>query len=119
MALAINTAQPIIKALVENGKVVRAYLGISIMDEKVAAAYGYTAQADGVLVFDVQRDGPADRAGMRRGDIIVKVDGKDVKSVADLREILDALAVGSKVTVELNRDGRRVTANPVAAEMPN
>ncbi len=119
-AIPINSAQPILQSLVEKGKVIRAYLGVGIVDKNSAARYGYVLGVDqGSYVVRVEANGPADRVGIRKGDVIVKIDGTDIGSVADLRAVLDNLPVGRKITVTIIRDGETVTVNPVLAEMPS
>lgn len=119
-AIPINSVRPILQSLVEKGKVSRAYLGVGILDSKSAARYGYFLDIDqGVYVARVERDGPAFRANIREGDVILKVNGAKVNSVADLRTALDNIPVGSQVDLEILRDGRKLTVRPLLEEMPN
>lgn len=119
-AIPINAARPILDALVKDGKVVRAYLGIGILDRASAQRYGYLWQiTEGVYVTRVEKDGPADQAGMVQGDIIVKINDTEVNSVADLRSILDNVPVGSKVRIVIMRDGHKRTVNPLVTAMQN
>ncbi|XEQ92864.1 Putative serine protease HtrA [Sporomusa carbonis] len=119
-AIPINSARPILQSLVENGKVVRAYLGVGILDRESALRNGYDLEFDhGVYIARVEKNGPAYQAGIQEGDIIVKINGVDVNSVADLRSALDSIPVGSKVDVVIIRNGRTLTVSPVVKEMPN
>lgn len=117
-SIPINSARPILQQLVDNGKVSRAYLGVGVLDSSTAARYGVDVE-HGLLVANLENDGPAYRAGIRQGDIISKVNGADVNSLADLRAILDSLAIGSKVDVVILRQGRTMTMSPVVTEMQN
>lgn len=119
-SIPINSARPILQSLIEKGKVVRAYLGIAILDANSAARYGYDASIDhGVLVARVEKGGPADQAGIHEGDVIVKLNQDTVNTVADLRSSLDNIAIDSKVNIVVLRDGREKTISPVVKEMPN
>lgn len=119
-AIPINSARPILDALVKDGKVVRAYLGIGILDHATAMRNGYFWQfAEGVYVTRVEKGGPADLSGMEQGDIIINVNDTAVNSVADLRAVLDNIPVGSKVKITVMRDGRKRTISPVVTAMPN
>lgn len=119
-AIPINSARPILLSLVEKGKVIRAYLGVGLLDRNSAARYGYDLEIDHVVyVVRVEKDGPADKVGIQEGDIIVKINGTDVNSVADLRTTLDSISVGSKVGVVIVRNGKEQTVSPTVTEMPN
>jgi serine protease Do len=119
-AIPINSARPILQELVDKGKVIRAYLGISVLDRNSAAQNGYRLNIDnGVYVFGVSKDGPADKANIVKGDIIVKINKTDINSVADLRAILDNVPVGSKIEIVIIRDDRTLTVYPTVQEMPN
>lgn len=119
-AIPINSARPILQSLVEKGKVVRAYLGVGILDRASALRMGYDLQIDqGVYIARVDKNGPAYQAGMQEGDIITKINGTEVNSVADLRSILDNIPVGSTVNIEIKRNGETLTMSPVVQEMPS
>ncbi|MCX7971188.1 MAG: trypsin-like peptidase domain-containing protein [Negativicutes bacterium] len=118
-AIPINTVKPIMQALIENGKISRSYLGVSIIDRRVAQQMGWDwGDTDGVLVLRVQRDSPAYKAGMHKGDIIVKVGDKDVRTVSEVRTAVSAAPVGSTVPVVVDREGMKITLNVTMEEMP-
>jgi serine protease Do len=118
-AIPINMAQRIMKSLISEGKVTRGYLGIRIQDvnEKLARAMKL-AQDTGVLVSEVTAPGPADKAGMKAGDVIVKLDGQPVDDVADLRNRVASMAPGTEVTVDILRDGVSRTLTIQLTEAP-
>ncbi|EAX48392.1 peptidase S1 and S6, chymotrypsin/Hap [Thermosinus carboxydivorans Nor1] len=118
-AIPINTARPILQSIIDKGRVIRAYLGVGVLDKNSAARYGYELTIDqGVYVARVERSGPAGKAGIREGDVILKVAGAEVNSVADLRAVLDNQAVGSRVDVVILRGDQTRTISVLLEEMP-
>lgn len=82
----INTARPILQSIIDKGRVARAYLGVGVLDKNTAAHYGYDLDLDkGAYIARISQNGPAAKAGLREGDIILKVAGIETNSVADLR----------------------------------
>ena len=118
-SIPINTARPIIQSIVDKGRVIRSYLGVGAMDKATAARYGYELNLEkGVYIANTVRSGPAAKAGIRQGDIVLKVGEAETNSVADLRAALDAIPVGTRVDVLISRDGRQQTINVLLEEMP-
>lgn len=118
-AIPINAARPIFQSLIEKGKVIRAYLGVGLVDRSLAERNGYRAQFDrGILVVRVEKNGPAYHAGIQEGDIILKINGTDVNSIADLRSILENIPIGNTLSVVIINNGRTRTVTPVVSEMP-
>ena len=89
----------------KSGKVSRGRIGVSIQDvsSQLADSFGL-AKPVGALVNSVEKGGPADKAGVEAGDIILKFDGKTVNSSADLPRIVGATKPGTKVTAEELRE---------------
>lgn len=120
LSIPINTARPILQSIIEKGRVIRAYLGVGVLDKATAARYGYRLELDkGVYLAQITPGGPAVKAGLREGDIILKVAGIATNSVAELRAAIDAQAVGSKVDVVISRDGQTSTVKVTLEEMPS
>ena len=118
-AIPINTVKAIVEELMNKGYVARPYLGVTIFDKPTAARYGYQLSIDkGVYVFQVAIDSPAGRANFQRGDIILSIDGKEVNSVADVRNEVAAHKVGDKVKVLIDREGRQENIDVTLDEMP-
>lgn len=118
-AIPVNTARPILQSLIDKGRVVRAYLGVGILDPSSAAKYGYELNIDhGVYVVRISPGGPAAKAGIREGEVILKVAGVDTNSVADLRSTVDAQAIGSRIDVVVTRNGQTRTVNILLEELP-
>ena len=118
-AIPINTVQQIIDQLLDKGYVVRPYLGVGVFDKESALRAGYELNVDkGVYVANMTLGGPADKAGLRRGDIILTIDGMETNTVADLRAAVAKKNVGDKVDVEIERDGSKETIRVTLEEMP-
>jgi len=107
-AIPSNMARSVVTSLIAHGPVTRGYIGVIIqdMDAGLAASFGYK-NLHGALVSDVSSSGPADRAGIRRGDIITSFAGRAIVNVTQLRGLVADAVPGSRIPVEVFRDGRR------------
>lgn len=105
-AIPINMAHEIMTQLVAHGEVSRGQLGITAQDltPELAQAFGLKQQR-GTVVAAVAKDSPAERAGVRVGDVIVGVNGRRVESAADVRNRIGLLRVGERVALEMLRNG--------------
>ncbi|HYA40134.1 MAG TPA: Do family serine endopeptidase [Syntrophobacteraceae bacterium] len=105
-ATPINMALRVAKQLISGGRVKRGYLGLTIrnLTPELANSFG-AGDAKGVLVANVLKDGPSERAGIRRGDIIVACDGKPVDDPDTFRNELAAVPIGQSVALTVLRDG--------------
>ena len=105
-AIPIDEATRVADQLRTNGRVIRGRIGVGIaqVSKEVAESIGLGAPR-GALVNSVEKDGPADKAGVEAGDIIVKVDGKAVEKSADLPRIVGGIKPGAKATVQVFRRG--------------
>lgn len=117
-ALSINEVKPILEELISKGHVSRPYLGVTInsnyqVDEDTAEKYEIPM---GIQIADVVKGGPADKAGLRTGDIIYKVDDTLIQSFEDLSDIIDNSQVGDQLRVLANRNGEKITANVTLTE---
>jgi serine protease Do len=117
-AVPSNMAKSIIAQLKEKGKVTRGWIGVSvqIVTAEIAQSFGLK-EAKGALVSEVSAGGPADAAGMKRGDIIVSFDGKEISKMSDLPIIVAGTPVGKTVPVTVIREGKELTLNIKIAEM--
>ena len=118
-AIPINEAKPILKELAEKGRVVRPYLGVSLLDQTLAKRLGFDLDLrGGLFVVKMFQDGPAYRGGIRPNDIIVKFNGTKVDSVAALRDALGKCQVGQQVPVTILRGDEEVNKTVTLTEMP-
>jgi serine protease Do len=119
-AIPFNTAKPIIQSLIEKGRVVRPYLGVVAFDKASAQRYGYQLNIDkGLYVFRIVPRSPADRAGIRVADIVLKLAGQETNSLAELRSIIEAQGVGATVPVVILRNGEQFSVQTQLSEVPN
>jgi len=116
-AVPVNTLKQILPQLRDKGKVTRGFLGINIVnvDSDRAAAFGLKSE-EGAFVEQVESGKPADKAGVKPGDTIVKVDSVPVKDTRDLIGYVSGKAPGSKVQLEVMRDGKPQTLTANLAE---
>ena len=106
-AIPVNMAKEVIPQLRKAGHVTRGWLGVTIqaMNEQLAASFGLD-KVRGALVNEVVKDSPADRAGLKRGDIVIGYDGQDVEEMNDLPRLVAVTAVGKTVKVRIFREGK-------------
>ncbi|MEO8666399.1 MAG: Do family serine endopeptidase [Ignavibacteria bacterium] len=108
-AIPINLAKNVASELMKNGKVSRGYIGVTIKDVDIKEAKGLgLSKAQGVLVQDVIAGGAGDEAGLRSGDVILSVAGKDVNAANELQTIIGSHHPGDQVSLKVYRDGSTV-----------
>ena len=110
-AVPVDMAASVMKSLIETGTVSRGFLGVNAdpITSDVAEQVGLPKDTKGVIVTDTTPDGPADKAGVRRRDVILRVNGRQTSSFDDLRLMISQLSPGTKATLEISRDGKPVT----------
>jgi serine protease Do len=106
-AIPINMAKAVLPQLEEKGKVTRGWLGVAIqpVTPELAQSFGVTGEK-GALVADVTKESPADKAGLKSGDIIMEYDGKQVMEMNSLPRYVAATPVGKKVKLKFLRNGK-------------
>ena len=118
-AIPINTARWVAGLLIKEGRIKRAYLGIKGLNRKLnrvdARRHGID-QEYGVEVHEVPSDEPAYRSGIRRGDVIVSINGNSVQSVDDIHRYLTRVEAGAILKIEVLRNGEKLEVNAVARE---
>ncbi|GAG60293.1 unnamed protein product, partial [marine sediment metagenome] len=118
-AIPINIAKRNIDDLINLGKVRRSWLGVYIQEvtPEIAEQFDLT-EAKGVLVGDVIEDSPAEEAGIKRGDIIVKVNDEEVNFPEELQDKIRDIDIGKKANIEVVRDGKTINFIVKIGEMP-
>jgi serine protease Do len=111
-AIPTNMAKAVMNSLIKEGKVIRGWLGVSIEHFDLK-------EKKGALVAEVVEDSPAEKAGVERGDVIIKYDGKLVEDPDHLRNMVAATLPGSKVEVVVSRDGKGKDIVIKIAEIPS
>jgi serine protease Do len=118
-AVPSTMARPIAQELMAHGKVKRPYLGITMQEMSQDMAKALGAPGKGVLVQGLSKGAPAEKTGVRRGDVILSVDGKPVKDGHEVQRQVLSHRIGDNIALELWRDGKRVTLQMKAAELPD
>jgi len=124
-SIPINTAQRIAQQLIANGKVEHPFLGIQMVTltpelkeniNKNPNSDLTIDQSKGVLIARVMRNSPADKAGLRAGDVIHKINGESIKEAEDVQKVVQMTPIGDNLTLELRRDRKNleVTVQPGA-----
>jgi serine protease Do len=119
-AIPSSLARPVIEQLKEHGKVERGWLGVQVQEvtPEIAKSLGLP-KAEGALVSQVTRNTPADKAGMKPGDVILGYNGHDIAKLRDLPIAVAETPVGQKAELKVWRDGHDETLEPVIAQMPS
>jgi serine protease Do len=117
-SIPIDVAMDVVNQLRSSGKVTRGRIGVSIQEvtRELADSFGLPKTA-GALISSVEKGGPAEKAGVRPSDVILKFDGKFVNSSADLPRIVAATKPGNKVSVQLWRKGSTQDISLVVGEI--
>ncbi|QCO21653.1 PDZ domain-containing protein [Acinetobacter cumulans] len=113
-AIPAKICQQIMNAILKDGRVVRGYMGISL--QAVSQDNVFETKAPGVVVANVQKNGPADKAGFQKGDKILKVNDEQIGSASYLINYVAMQAPNSTIQVSIERDGKPMTLNVVVTE---
>ena len=116
-AVPANIARQVMQQLIQYGEVKRGRLGVVVQNitPDLAKAFGLSSNA-GVLVAQVQPGSAADKAGIKAEDVIMTINGRGVQSYRDLRNTIGLLRVGDKLTLEIQRNGKRQVINTSVGE---
>ena len=119
-AVPINMAKRSMESLIKTGKVTRGYLGASVgpLSQELAKEFR-VPDTSGALVQDIKRGGPADKAGLRPGDIIRKYDGSTVSESDDLLAMVASTNPGATVPLEILRNGEPLTLKVILDQRPS
>ncbi|MBC7768849.1 MAG: Do family serine endopeptidase [Phycisphaerales bacterium] len=119
-AIPANTASSIVQQLMQSGRVARGWIGVSIqpLDDDIARSLGLD-EARGALVATVVPDGPAARAGIQQGDVILTFNGERIEDSRDLTQRVGATAIGNNSRIEVLRNGQRRNLTMRLQERPS
>ena len=114
-AIPINSTLSVIDDLKTYSKVRRPYIGITgrDLDQKTASAHNLV---EGIYVYSIDSFSAAEKAGLKIGDVITSIDGKQVKTMDELNEIKNTHSIGDKVTLKINRDGKEINVELTLGE---
>jgi serine protease Do len=122
MAIASNMAKNVMEQLQKDGVVHRGYLGVQIkdlIDPEVAGRLGLKNGEHGVLVTHVFDKTPGDKAGLKDGDVIQSLGGRQVQDGRELQTVVASLPLGKPVSVAVLRDGKPLTLSVTIEEQPH
>jgi serine protease Do len=116
-AIPITMARRVMNELIQKGRVTRGWMGISVQDltDAMREVFG-SDTIKGVLVGEVYKNQPGEKAGLRRGDVILSIDGKKTRNANDLRMIVAELPPGKAVPVSIIRNGQKMIVQCVIRE---
>ncbi len=118
-AIPVTTAKSVMEAIIKTGHVVRGWIGIESQDitPELAESFGLARQS-GTIIAGVVRNGPADRAGIRPGDILLTVQGKPVTDTSQMLTLIAQLAPGEKAKMTVMRKDRESTLDVMVGKRP-
>jgi len=117
-AIPINMAKSIMEELKQNGKVTRGWIGVSVqmVTPDLAKSFGLERER-GALVSEVMKNGPAEKSGLKGGDIILEFDGRQIHEMNELPRVVAGTKVGKKVKALILRDGKEQTVTLVVEQL--
>ncbi|MBI5195326.1 MAG: DegQ family serine endoprotease [Nitrospirae bacterium] len=118
-AVPSNMVKSVMEHLVKKGKVVRGWLGVTIQEvtPELAKQFGLK-DFKGALVSDISKNSPAEKAGLRRGDVILELNGKTIRDVESLRNMVAQSDIGSAIKLLIMRAGKTIQLSATIAELP-
>jgi len=119
-AIPVNMAKEVMDQLISQGKVIRGWLGVIIQDIDPDMAEALSLKkAEGVVIGDVKKDSPAQRGGVKRGDVILRFDNGKVENAVGLKNMVARYKPGTEVKIEVLREGRKRDLSVKLGEMPS
>jgi len=118
-AIPVSTAKTVMEAIIKSGHVVRGWIGVETQEitPELASSFGLSRQS-GAIIAGVVRNGPADKGGMKPGDILLSVDGKPVADTNDMLNLIAQLKPGGSAKMTVLRKSRETTLDIVVGKRP-
>jgi serine protease DegQ len=118
-AIPVTTVKTVMEAIIKNGQVVRGWIGVEPQDitPELAESFGLQ-KASGTIIAGVLRGGPADKAGVRPGDILLTVGDKPVSDTVSMLNLVAQLTPGDKVTLTVLRKSKKTDLSVVVGKRP-
>lgn len=118
-AIPVTTVKSVMDAIIKDGQVVRGYIGVEPQDitPELAESFGLK-KSTGAIIAGVLKGGPADKAGMQPGDILISVDGKDVLDMSDMLNQIAQLTPGAKANILVLRRNKETAFNVTIGKRP-
>uniref|UniRef100_A0A7V3PT05 Do family serine endopeptidase n=1 Tax=candidate division WOR-3 bacterium TaxID=2052148 RepID=A0A7V3PT05_UNCW3 len=118
-AIPVNYVKSVVEQIIAYGKVSRGYLGVRVQELNAELRRALKLKTeDGILISDVLNNTPADKAGVKIGDVIIEVDNQPVKGVEQFRNLIASLKPGTEVVLKIIRSGNEINKKAVLAEFP-
>lgn len=118
-AVPTNMAKAVMESLISKGRVIRGWLGVSVqpLTPELAKQFNIVDEK-GVLIGDVVEGGPAEKAGLQRGDVITEYDGKKIEEPYQLRNMVASTSPGTEVELKIIRNNKKETKKLIISELP-
>ncbi|MBB5370291.1 MULTISPECIES: Do family serine endopeptidase [unclassified Janthinobacterium] len=118
-AIPVSTAKTVMEAIIKNGHVVRGWIGVEMQDitKELSDSFGLQ-RSSGAIIAGVVRNGPADKAGIKPGDILLKVEGKSVGDTTEMLNLIAQLPPGEKAKMTVLRKNREAVLDVVVGKRP-
>ncbi|CDZ79136.1 Periplasmic serine endoprotease DegP precursor [Legionella massiliensis] len=118
-AIPINMAKDVAQQLIKYGSIHRGLMGIFVqhLTPELAQAMGYSEDFQGAIVSQVNQDSPAEKAGLKPGDIITQINDTKITQATQVKTTIGLLRVGSEAKIALQRDGKDITLNAVVTDI--
>ncbi len=119
-AIPVSTVKMVMDSIIKTGQVVRGWIGVEPQDitPELAESFGLTTKT-GAIIAGILKNGPADKAGMKPGDILVAIDGKPVNDTTEMLNLVAQLTPGRRAEIQVLRKGRGMTLNVVPGKRPS
>jgi serine protease Do len=119
-AISTDTAIPVVNSLIDKGKVIRPWLGVEVTTVTSTIQHYYNLSVDaGALITSVTSGSPADEAGLRAGDVIVKINGENISTAAELTSAISSHRIGDQIEIVYYRGSVQKVANATLEESPS